>query len=199
MPPRTEEENQRIREGRRLEILQAAAKVFARKGLAATKIADIAAAAGMSHGLVYHYFSSKDEVFSTLVQSAMDGATLVTQGAQAQPGTPWEQLRWMTTLMLEGVRQQPEYFMLVLQALTSDAAPADVRHKVLSQGANSQRAMIQLIEAGQKAGQVAAGDAAQLATLFYSCIQGLALSDAFTGPLQASFPSIEQVMRILKP
>ncbi len=59
MSPRKEEQNQQIRDERREEILQAALRVFARKGLVAAKITDIANAAGLSHGLIYHYFSSK--------------------------------------------------------------------------------------------------------------------------------------------
>jgi len=59
--------------------------------------------------------------------------------------------------------------------------------------------MIQLIEAGQKTGEVVAGDPIQLATLFYSCIQGLALSETSKGPLEMTFPTIDQVMRILEP
>src|SRR5258708_32691284 len=56
--PRTEESNQRIREEQTHKIMVAATKVFARKGLAATKMADIAAEAGISYGLLYNYFAS---------------------------------------------------------------------------------------------------------------------------------------------
>src|SRR5579883_985671 len=54
--PRTEEANQRIREERKEQVIWAAAQVFARKGLSDTRIVDIAAAAGISHGLAYRYF-----------------------------------------------------------------------------------------------------------------------------------------------
>ncbi len=56
--PRTEEANQRIREERRGQILDAAARVFARKGLAGARIADIAAAGEMSQGLIFRYLSA---------------------------------------------------------------------------------------------------------------------------------------------
>ena len=57
--PRSEEANTRIREGQRKRLMDAAIRVFARKGLAAAKMADIAAEAGASYGLAYHYFESK--------------------------------------------------------------------------------------------------------------------------------------------
>jgi AcrR family transcriptional regulator len=57
--PRTEEANQRIREAQRAKILEAAWNVFARHGLTAT-MADVAAAAEVSYGLVYRYFVNKE-------------------------------------------------------------------------------------------------------------------------------------------
>jgi AcrR family transcriptional regulator len=65
--PRPSTENQRIRDERHRHLLRAAARVFARKGLMATTISDIAAAAHVSHGLAYHYFASKEEIFRQLV------------------------------------------------------------------------------------------------------------------------------------
>ena len=72
--PRANDENQRIKDERREKIIKAATCVFARKGPGATKISDIAEAADMSLGLIYHYFNSKDELFSFLVHRAVTGA-----------------------------------------------------------------------------------------------------------------------------
>src|SRR5437588_662771 len=52
-------------EKRRL-ILEAAARVFARKGFHTSRVGDIAEEAGVAHGLLYHYFQSKDEVLDTI-------------------------------------------------------------------------------------------------------------------------------------
>ena len=51
------------KEAKKLEILQAAMKVFAQKGVANTKIADIATAANIGKGTIYEYFKNKDEIF----------------------------------------------------------------------------------------------------------------------------------------
>lgn len=61
--PRKSELNQELRDARKEQILKAALIVFARRGMVATKISDIAKEAGLSHGLVYHYFNSKEEIF----------------------------------------------------------------------------------------------------------------------------------------
>ena len=41
-------------------------RVFARKGFHASRVGDIAEEAGVAHGLLYHYFRSKDEVLETI-------------------------------------------------------------------------------------------------------------------------------------
>jgi len=55
---------------RREMIFRHASQVFAAKGFAGTKIADIAVAAGMSQGLLYRHFASKDELFTELIASS---------------------------------------------------------------------------------------------------------------------------------
>ena len=52
-------------EKRRL-ILDAAVRVFAHKGFHTSRVGDIAEEAGVAHGLLYHYFASKDEVLETI-------------------------------------------------------------------------------------------------------------------------------------
>ena len=53
-------------------IGNAAAKVFNKKGFLETNIDDIAAAAKLSKGGIYHYFSSKDEILFFILDSYMD-------------------------------------------------------------------------------------------------------------------------------
>jgi TetR/AcrR family transcriptional regulator, fatty acid metabolism regulator protein len=52
-------------------ILRAATSVFARKGFFNSKVADIAAAAGIADGTVYLYFKSKDEILHSIFDRAM--------------------------------------------------------------------------------------------------------------------------------
>jgi len=47
-------------------ILDAAIRVFAEHGYHGARVGDIAEDAGVAHGLLYHYFSSKDEVLRTI-------------------------------------------------------------------------------------------------------------------------------------
>lgn len=51
---------------KRKRILEAAVRVFAEHGYHGARVGDIAKDAGVAHGLLYHYFASKDEVLRTI-------------------------------------------------------------------------------------------------------------------------------------
>jgi AcrR family transcriptional regulator len=55
-------------EERRLQILETALAVFASNGFKGTSIKDMAAAAGISQGLMYHYFTSKEDLLEATVE-----------------------------------------------------------------------------------------------------------------------------------
>src|SRR5215469_16298122 len=133
--PRTEEANQRIREEQRTKILEAALTVFARKGMEAT-IAEVAAAAGVSYGLVYRYFASKEALLVELVEKVLSDSLRELERALEMPGTPGERLRSLLTQIVNGVREHPEFILLVQQMLGEEAEWA------------------KLSEPGQKASQI---------------------------------------------
>ncbi len=54
-------------------ILEAALKVIKQKGFHRARMSDIAAEAGISYGLVYHYFKNKDDLFEVILNRWWDG------------------------------------------------------------------------------------------------------------------------------
>lgn len=68
--PRTKDQFQEIKDNRRAEILKASLPLFALQGYDAVKIDDITNACGCSHGLFYHYFSSKEDLFKTMMDES---------------------------------------------------------------------------------------------------------------------------------
>ncbi len=101
--PRTGEVYQQIRDVRKEQILRSAAEVFARKGVASTRINDLAEAAGVSQGLLYRYFANKEEVFAALLERLVQETIRQVHSALEHPGTPWEQLHWLTGQLLRGM------------------------------------------------------------------------------------------------
>ncbi len=198
--PRSDAAFQQIRTERRGQILAAAARVFARKGLGDTTIADLAAAAGVSHGLIYRHFASKDEVFATLVEEALANAALLVRAAVERPGTPWDRLHWITAMMAPGPPPAPrsDYALVVIHALTNEDVPAPVRERVMRQGQMIRAAVRRLVIDGQAAGQVVAADPDRLTALYLACIQGLVLRPALADETPDAFPDIETILLILR-
>lgn len=76
-----------VTELRRSEILEAATKVFGDKGFDATRMEEIAKAAGLAKGTVYLYFRSKDDVYQAAVRQAMAEAADLTHQHAAREQT----------------------------------------------------------------------------------------------------------------
>ncbi len=70
------------RPSRRHLIVQAAVRVFSRKGFADASIQEIAEAAGMVPTAVYYHFSSKEELFESALGYAMDASSAAAQSAR---------------------------------------------------------------------------------------------------------------------
>jgi AcrR family transcriptional regulator len=175
MSPRSKQQFEQIKEDRRAQILDAALSVFARRGLAATKIGDIAEQAGLSHGLVYHYFASKDDIFVELVRIAEQSAQSALQQAEALPLPPLEKLRAITAMMLQtmsGSNQSALYFTVMAQATLSDSTPAQAQ-AILARFDAPVGIMARIIAQGQADGTLRNGDPEVLSLLFWSTVQGL--------------------------
>jgi AcrR family transcriptional regulator len=197
--PRTEESNQRIREEQRRKILQAATEVFARKGRAATKMADIATEAGIGYGLLYHYFTSKDLIFQAAVERSNQGFRSLVTHILELPLSPWERISRLTKEMLDGIEREPASSLLVQQAITSDTVPLELRESTIRNGLQVLDVMTQLIMEGQALGEVVEGDATELAALYLSCIGGIAMDFVYFDFPRSSYPKPESVLRLLKP
>jgi AcrR family transcriptional regulator len=195
--PRTALQNAQIRDERRDEILRVALGVFARRGLAATKIADIAAAAEMSHGLIYRYFPSKEAAFLALVEGAVQGGLRLTEEALVSEGTPRQRLGRLLKQMLDGIKTDPEYAVIIVQAYTTGTIPAAARSLLDRYGGETHRNVAQLIRQAQAARQVRAGNADELATLVLATIQGLAVGRLEPHTHQRRFPRAQTLLELL--
>jgi len=177
MTTKRTESNSKSKEERRKQILEAALEVFARKGFVGTKASDISKRAGLSHGLTYHYFESKDEIFSELVEQALKSATMVIDYAMMQPGNSVTRLNWLTETILTHTGQSPSYnFLLMMQAFTMESIPNKAKELVEQYEGLPRLKMAELVRSGQEEGLFVEGDPEQLAYLYLSTIQGLNFS-----------------------
>lgn len=78
--------------GAREHLLAVAVREFSRKGFARTSIRDIARAAGIQPGSVYHHFASKDDLFVAAHSAGMREVARLMEAAPARSRDPWERL-----------------------------------------------------------------------------------------------------------
>lgn len=94
-------------------IMDAAFRLIAKKGYESASIAEIAAAAGVSKGLVYSYFESKQDLVEKIVANAVTEAdagmeTLVTD----DPAITFENI---IRRLFKELKERPEYFRLMFE------------------------------------------------------------------------------------
>lgn len=113
MSPRTEGKNSEIRKESQQKIMDAAFVLIARKGYESTSIAEIAAAAGVSKGLLYNYFKSKQDLVEKLVTNAVNEADAVMEELITDdPAVTFENImRWL----FRELRERPDYFRLLME------------------------------------------------------------------------------------
>jgi AcrR family transcriptional regulator len=106
---------------KRRAILDAAIRVFARSGYHGTRVSDIADEAGVAYGLVYHYFSSKDEVLNELFTERWSLLLKATEEADSAAATPREKLEAVAGFIIESYRHDPELMKVIVMEVTRAA------------------------------------------------------------------------------
>ena len=102
-------------------ILDAAVKVFARRGFTQCRVADIADEAGVAYGLVYHYFRSKDAVLDTLFLERWNVMVDVIGEVDSRDIPAAEKLRAVAGFIVESYRHDPELMKVIIVEVTRAA------------------------------------------------------------------------------
>jgi AcrR family transcriptional regulator len=102
-------------------ILDAAVRVFARQGFHTCRVADIADEARVAYGLVYHYFSSKEEILDTLFLERWDVMLKAIAEADEREQAPREKLHAIAGFIIDSYRHDPELMKVIIVEVTRAA------------------------------------------------------------------------------
>ena len=197
--PRTEEANQLIRESSRKKILDAALRVYARKGREST-VADVAKEAGVSQGLAYRYFPSKDAIFVALLRQMSLPPDEVQAMVRNIPGTPAERLARIVSAMIERRRKDPEFYQFFNQAMSDDSLPPDIMEQMKTLGPLVHKILRRLIVEGQATGEIAKDNPDKLVRAVMACLDGLSrMAPSSSGQLENDMPDASIILRMLGP
>ena len=96
-------------------ILDAAVRVFARKGYHAARVGDIAAEAGVAHGLLYHYFDSKEKLLESIFRETWAELLGALEQVEANVRPADEQLRQVAAILLRSWRHDPDLVRVLVR------------------------------------------------------------------------------------
>jgi AcrR family transcriptional regulator len=102
-------------EDKRRQLLDAAVRVFARKGFHASRVGDIAEEAGVAHGLLYHYFKSKDEVLEAVFHENWSVLLERIANVEETDEPAADQLRHIATIVLRTWLHLPDVVRVVIR------------------------------------------------------------------------------------
>ncbi|MEA2246141.1 MAG: TetR/AcrR family transcriptional regulator, fatty acid metabolism regulator protein [Solirubrobacteraceae bacterium] len=102
-------------------ILDAAVRVFARRGYNGCRVSDIADEAGVAYGLVYHYFRSKDEVLDTLFLERWNVLLDVIRELDGRDVAPRDKLSAISSFIVDSYRHDPELMKVIIVEVTRAA------------------------------------------------------------------------------
>lgn len=165
---------------RRRDLLDAAVRVFARKGFHAARVGDIAAEAGVAHGLLYHYFESKDALLETVFRETWSALLEALGEVESSDEPAREQLRKVAAIVLRTWRRDADLVRVLVREVTRSAA---LQREVEELG-HAFAAIERIVRSGQARGQLRPEVDARLAAfVFYG-----ALEEILTGWVLGQLP-----------
>jgi AcrR family transcriptional regulator len=135
---------------RRDALVRAAIVVFARKGFHASRVGDIAEEAGVAHGLLYHYFSSKDELLETVFRETWTGLLEAVRDVEEGGGPAREQLRRVTAILLRSWLRDPDLVRVLVREI---ARSPELQRRIEPIG-EALAAIERIVRAGQQSGEL---------------------------------------------
>ena len=168
-------------------------RVFARKGYHASRVGDIAEEAGVAHGLLYHYFPSKEDLLRSVFRETWR-ALIDTIRSVEETGDPApEQLRKVAQILLRSWRRDPD----LVRVLVLEVARSQHLRGEMDEIGESFAAIQEIVERGQAEGSIRPDLDARLASyVFYGGIEEL-LTGWVLGRLPDSEEDVELAERTL--
>jgi AcrR family transcriptional regulator len=162
---------------RREQLLDAAARCFARGGFHATTVAEISLEAECSPGLLYRYFAGKDALVAALVEREAERtvAALTSVRASSDLLFDLDQAAEQTVTDWDDARSAALHIQIIAEASRGSAVTEPVRRHF----ADVTAALAETLRAGQQAGAVdGALDPAETARVLVAMVSGLTLMRA---------------------
>jgi AcrR family transcriptional regulator len=169
--PRTEEQNQIIKDRRKFKIMEKALMLFATRGFDFITVDDITKEVGCSHGLFYHYFTGKEDVYNQLMKfkddPKYDEFRLPSKEAEAAGGLAGIKILVAYADKIASADDGVFYFVRLVMT-----RPITQTAKGSLMGADLYPLFLNLIKQGQADGDIYAGDPREIANMYMDFCNG---------------------------
>lgn len=177
-----------VPEDKRQLILDAAVRVFARKGYHTSRVGDIAEEAGVAHGLLYHYFDSKEELLDTIFRNTWTLMLDTISGVESLEEPARETLRKVAAIVLRAWRDTPD----VVRVLVREVTRSPHLQQEIGETEQAFTALERIIRTGQESGEFREDVDPRFASfIFYG-----ALEEILTGWVMGQLPDTDEDVRV---
>jgi TetR/AcrR family fatty acid metabolism transcriptional regulator len=180
---------------KRRAILHAAVRVFAERGYHGCRIADVARAAGVAYGLVYHYFRNKDELLESVFAEQWAILINALKAIDEGPGTASEKIAGVCGFVLDVYKTAPTAVRVLILEVTR--TPNALRAGSTPQTFASAVGLVaDIVRQGQAAGELRADVEPVVAAA--SVLGGLemTLTGLVMGLVRPSSPTEDEIDRV---
>ena len=182
------------KEERKKQIMFVALDLFVKKGYAATKVSDIAKAANMSAGLLFHYFESKEKLLEELTNIGLQGTQMPLNMDYSDELNFFENF---ASQLIDRMKEQPiaaKMFVFMSQMQRTEGIPEKIQEIALS--VNIIDKSVKIIQDGQRKGLIRKGNSMALSNAYWCSIQGIAEQFAINPDIP--LPEAEWIVDIIK-
>jgi len=153
-------------------ILDAAIRVFARRGFHHCRVSDVADEAGVAYGLVYHYFDSKEEILNTLFLERWQIMLDAIAEIDARELAARDKLYQVAGFIIDSYRHDPELMKVIIVEVTRAANSFGRLH--LEKIREAYAGIAGIVEEGREDGSFKPGISSEFAAMcFYGAIEQL--------------------------
>ncbi|MCK8115507.1 TetR/AcrR family transcriptional regulator [Anaerosoma tenue] len=175
-------------------ILGTAGELFADRGYNGVSIADIAAASGISTGLVYYHFKDKESLYESVVRAGLHLLEETAVGTLGVEGHPTDRLQSFIHSYMTLLEGHPALMRLLIRSVTDVSSPAP--GQVLTRSAVTIDRLQSVIEEGVTSGEFRPVDTHLAATALFALVNTLITARVLDTPLgQTGGASIEERAR----
>lgn len=197
--PKTKEQFEQIKKERMEKILSASLYLFATKGYNAVTTDEITNYVGCSHGLLYHYFGSKEDLFSALLETKVKRIIReIADGIDFNASPKFVLIDLVNATLSSLKSSNDEYACAIYLLLNLHLQRKDIpKPKSKEKKGSLFDFLYELIEKGKREGKFYNYNTKEMVISLYAIFKGLSYSRIYIGSQRFTCPNSEIITKMI--